>query len=253
MPATTSSQAPTASTIRTRRRRFLTQHPSYLTSASEELEISHPIFYDKWVRRWQSAEGRQREGQSRGVVGALERGVARGEAAAAARAEEDKAGKREGVGSHNPRAGQRIEPGAKVLSTPLDQEGARGESRGAEGVESRADGGGGTGKLNRHQTDESDDTDLEVLSDEFEDDEENGREVTTKAGGLRRWHAFIRHRFLTGKDEDFDYTLVDTNDAYDDIDDQRQQAEDVWFGDESAEFVLDGKGRVEGETGVQDF
>ncbi|KAK6437286.1 hypothetical protein LTR95_006515 [Oleoguttula sp. CCFEE 5521] len=247
VPHTTSSAPPSQSTIRTRRRGYLAQTPTYLISASEDLEISHPIRYDKWVRRWQSADERQREGQSRGVAGALERGVARGEAAAAARTEKTKPARAREGGSHSPRAAQRAgkDRDHGGVGTSLRHNGAedlRSDEHGRE-----------VGAVGNGTVDGDDDSELLDLNADFEDDRAGEEDVMTKVDGLHRWHAFIRHRFLSGKDDDFDYSTVDNNDAYDDLDDERQKAEDAWFGDESAEFVLDDKGRVEGETGVQDF
>ena len=47
----------------------------------------------------------------------------------------------------------------------------------------------------------------------------------------------MRHRFLEGLDEDFDYTDVDKNNEYDNLDILRQDAEDKYFDEEEPEIV----------------
>ncbi|KAF4815146.1 hypothetical protein CGCTS75_v013176 [Colletotrichum tropicale] len=82
-----------------------------------------------------------------------------------------------------------------------------------------------------------------------------------KQDGLDRWTEFLTERFVHGHDDDFDYTQVDDNDEYDDM--ERRDAEDAWFDAEDPSWASDAEddqnGRVShgtqkrGETGIQDF
>ena len=62
-------------------------------------------------------------------------------------------------------------------------------------------------------------------------------------------------RFLRGEDEEFDYKGVDEGEEFD----AEAEREEKWFEDEEARWVADGeensnrKGKLEGETGIQDF
>ena len=79
-----------------------------------------------------------------------------------------------------------------------------------------------------------------------DDEEELSREEA-----YERWCEVMERRFLDGKDEDFDYQVVDEDEGLDrDLEERERQEE--WFEAEQA----DGGGNVkklEGETGVQDF
>ena len=46
-------------------------------------------------------------------------------------------------------------------------------------------------------------------------------------------------RFMSGQDEDFDYTQVDTNEKYDSLDQRRQDDEDAYFDNEEPEWCGD--------------
>jgi hypothetical protein len=65
--------------------------------------------------------------------------------------------------------------------------------------------------------------------------------------GQSRWRALLTERFIEGRDDSFDYTVVDSNESLDE-DWVGQKAQEDWFDEE--EEVLEG---TEGETGVQDF
>jgi hypothetical protein len=72
--------------------------------------------------------------------------------------------------------------------------------------------------------------------------------------GLQKWHEFLTERFVRGKDEDFDYSLVDRNDEFDV--EERRTLEEAYFDAEEPGWASDGHdGHVEklGETGIQDF
>ncbi|EQB53861.1 coiled-coil domain-containing protein [Colletotrichum gloeosporioides Cg-14] len=86
-------------------------------------------------------------------------------------------------------------------------------------------------------------------------------QTQNKQDGLDRWTEFLAERFVHGHDDDFDYTQVDYNDEYDDM--ERRDAEDAWFDAEDPSWASDAdddqNGRVShgtqkrGETGIQDF
>lgn len=65
--------------------------------------------------------------------------------------------------------------------------------------------------------------------------------------------------FLRGNDTDFDYSLVDNNEVYDDRNIEEREAEESWFETEEPEWVTDIGSpsslnhKLEGQTGVQDF
>lgn len=65
-------------TVKNRRKRYLDLHPEYFLSA--ELELADPLLYDRLVRRYQSADEREKEGRQRGYTGVLEADLVRSEA-----------------------------------------------------------------------------------------------------------------------------------------------------------------------------
>ncbi|KAL2209552.1 hypothetical protein CC79DRAFT_1332707 [Sarocladium strictum] len=81
------------------------------------------------------------------------------------------------------------------------------------------------------------------------------RKATDKSDGLELWHTFLRDRFVQGNDDDFDYSIVDTNDDYDTL--ARRDAEDAWFDAEEPSLVEDLTETPisprHGDTGIQDF
>ncbi|KAI7151792.1 hypothetical protein KC349_g9313 [Hortaea werneckii] len=71
--------------------------------------------------------------------------------------------------------------------------------------------------------------------------------------GIQRWREMMEQRFLRGEDEEFDYVgLVDGEEGYDDLDEERRRGLEDWLDGEEAEFV-GGTGSPRGETGIQDF
>ncbi|KAH6688927.1 coiled-coil domain-containing protein [Plectosphaerella plurivora] len=73
-----------------------------------------------------------------------------------------------------------------------------------------------------------------------------------------RWYDFLADRFIHGQDEDFDYDVVDFDEAYDVM--ERQDAQDAWFEEEDPEWVSEPDEKTDqrqasrsGETGIQDF
>lgn len=89
--------------------------------------------------------------------------------------------------------------------------------------------------------------------------EEDKDEIpVSKEEGEKMWRGEMERRFLRGEDRDFDYKSVDENDEYDDWSD----VQDRYFEDEEPEWAVDvdaetessdGKSRLKGETGIQDF
>jgi len=77
--------------------------------------------------------------------------------------------------------------------------------------------------------------------------------------GRERWHRYLADRFIHGRDEDFDYSLVDGNEDYDTQ--ARRERTDAWIEDEEPSWAgPDGEpvggpptGPLEGETGIQDY
>lgn len=83
--------------------------------------------------------------------------------------------------------------------------------------------------------------------------------ATDKEHGRRLWQLFLRERFVDGRDDDFDYGLVDGNEDYDHV--ARRDAQDLWFDQEEPAWTSDGNPgsggaaapAPRGETGIQDF
>lgn len=55
----------------------------------------------------------------------------------------------------------------------------------------------------------------------------------------------MRLRFLEGQDEDFDYSEVDTNDEYDNLEILGQDEEDKYFDDEEPQMMSSSDSRQE--------
>ncbi|KUJ09244.1 uncharacterized protein LY89DRAFT_281505 [Mollisia scopiformis] len=83
--------------------------------------------------------------------------------------------------------------------------------------------------------------------------EEEDEVPKNKEEGLERWKFVMTLKFLSGEDQDFDYTTVDENDEWDAV--ERRESEERWFDDEEPEWVADeSEGPLHGgETGIQDF
>lgn len=68
----------------------------------------------------------------------------------------------------------------------------------------------------------------------------------------------MEQRFLAGNDKEFDYSVVDSAEEWDDIKLEEREREEEWFDGQTPEFVtVEGEAqdmkKVEGETGIQDF
>ncbi|KAI5306565.1 hypothetical protein KEM56_000260 [Ascosphaera pollenicola] len=71
------AQPPLSLIEKNRRKRWLDTHPEYFGS---ELESADPLLYDRMIRRFQSAEERQKEGREKGFSGIFQADLMRGEA-----------------------------------------------------------------------------------------------------------------------------------------------------------------------------
>ncbi|ETS84889.1 hypothetical protein PFICI_02914 [Pestalotiopsis fici W106-1] len=177
-----------------RRQEFLERHPSYFDSL--EHELADPILYDKLIRRFQTAQEREKEGKTKGYSRVLEVDLLRGE--------------------------------AKLSQLAAEGNGERNESS--------------------HTPSDSFSLGLRTPTAEPE----------TKEEGRERWNSFLRERFTSGQDEDFDYDTVDADDSLDVL--ERRDEEEAWFNDEAPGWASDGKDefttdrkQLQGETGIQDF
>lgn len=75
--------------------------------------------------------------------------------------------------------------------------------------------------------------------------------VTSKEEGLEKWKDIMGRRFVFGGDEDFDYSLVDLDEAYDDLAEEGRLRQEAYFDGEESGFL--GDDVPAGETGIQDF
>ena len=96
-------------------------------------------------------------------------------------------------------------------------------------------------------------TDGEILA------EEKDEVPASKEDGMQRWRKEMELRFLRGQDGDFDYTLVDEAEEYDDRGVEEREEEEKWFAEEEPEWMVGEQSdspvdtHVKGETGVQDY
>lgn len=76
--------------------------------------------------------------------------------------------------------------------------------------------------------------------EEIESDDDNSN--ITKAEKKHFQVEFLQimqERFLDGKDTDYDYSSIDNNDNYDDLDEEGKDEEEKYFDDEEPEFIYD--------------
>ena len=77
----------------------------------------------------------------------------------------------------------------------------------------------------------------------------------SKEEGAAWWRDEMTMRFLRGGDPDFDYSMVDTDDGYDDPEEERDR-QDAYFDSMASDFDTDEEGKekvLTGETGIQDY
>lgn len=237
--------------VRNRRREWLSRHPSYFRSL--EHELADPVLYDTLIRRFQSHEEREKEGRAKGFGRVLEVDLLRGEARLSKLSDDTPRG---GDGKiREDSGGSSLGPGVNSMDSQTPQPS---RFRSLSGASQQLELSGAPAmEMNWEE--------LEVL--ETNDLEKRSVPQTTEEG-RSRWDEFLRLRFIAGRDDDFNYRLIDDDDEYDAI--ERREQEDAWFENEEPSWVGesdsdeeaelkgdDNKMGIErpltGETGVQDF
>ncbi|KAI7246519.1 hypothetical protein KC343_g3908 [Hortaea werneckii] len=176
------------------------------------LEHADPLSYDRLIRRFQTAEEREQEGRQRGYTGKMEADLIRSEAKLEALRHHG----HEQRGCGHPPTGQTTSNSGSHSTHPA---------------------------MTYHR---APDGSIIAVEADAEDRAANREE------GAQRWREMMSLRFLRGEDGEFDYAgVVDGEDGYDDLDEERRQGLEDWLDGEEAEFVGDGSPR--GETGIQDF
>ncbi|GAB1740409.1 hypothetical protein NU219Hw_g5514t1 [Hortaea werneckii] len=203
--------------IKNRRRRYLELHPEYFHGTN--LEHADPLSYDRLIRQFQTSAEREQEGRERGYTGKLEADLMRSEAKLDALRHQNPQGQRGGRSSPLPQTQRNIGGGSVN------------ENAGTEMIYHRAPDG----------------SIVAVEADVAE-------RAANREEGVQRWREMMSQRFLRGEDEEFDYVgLVDGEDGYDDLEEERRQGLEDWLDrEEEAEFV-GVTGSPRGETGIQDF
>ncbi|KAI5860620.1 coiled-coil domain-containing protein-domain-containing protein [Durotheca rogersii] len=237
--------------VQNRRREYLERNPGYFDSL--EHELTDPVLYDALIRRFQSPAEREKEGREKGYSRMLEVDLIRGEAKLAQLTSSVTYASVSTSSSQERQSEIRAVTGDTSwipLPASTDADVFIREYANGDDDYGRVRGRGGReGQEDMHSR------------------EENGnaapRTPKTKEEGHGRWVKFLRRRFVLGRDDDFDYRVVDEDDALD-IMEQREQ-EDAWFDDEDPGWASGGDDgdvggsdkrgarRLEGETGVQDF
>ncbi|XXH02275.1 hypothetical protein Hte_008645 [Hypoxylon texense] len=258
--------------VQNRRREYLERNPKYFESL--EHELADPLLYDALIRRFQSAEEREKEGRTKGYSRVLEVDLLRGEA---------KLAQLTSLSSSS----QDLLPSGSSTNAATSTAAAA-----AAATASWLPGSATTDAdaFIREYANGTDD-DGYLVGDNNGNGNGNGngsgassvkgggplprKQPATRAEGRERWDGFLRRRFVLGRDDDFDYRAVDENDDLDAL--ERREQEDAWFDDEDPDWVssaadsaaeedqadADAGGekkkkrrrekRLEGETGIQDF
>ncbi|KAI0885989.1 coiled-coil domain-containing protein-domain-containing protein [Annulohypoxylon maeteangense] len=222
--------------VQNRRREYLERNLKYFDSLDHE--HPDPLLYDALIRRFQSPAEREAEGRTKGYSRVLEVDLIRGEAKIAQLTSATFA--------------------ANITTAPLDP-----APRPSDAAETW---------IPKPASEDADAFIREYASgsDGFGDDGGGNVGAETEVGikgllrrpetreeGRERWNDFLRRRFVLGRDDDFDYQVVDENDDLDVI--ERREQEDAWFDDEDPDWATDpvgdqgGRMMLEGETGIQDF
>ncbi|KAI7185155.1 hypothetical protein KC316_g1241 [Hortaea werneckii] len=200
--------------IKNRRRRYLELHPEYFHGTN--LEHADPLSYDRLIRQFQTSAEREQEGRERGYTGKMEADLLRSEA------------KLEALRNQHQNPQQQRQQGGSSQNQQIPSN--SGNDTDTEMVYHRA-------------------LDGSIIAVEADAEER----AQNREEGLQRWREMMSQRFLRGEDEEFDYVgLVDGEDGYDDLDEERRQGLEDWLDGEEAEFV-GGTGGPRGETGIQDF
>ncbi|KAI7227257.1 hypothetical protein KC330_g8489 [Hortaea werneckii] len=202
--------------IKNRRRRYLEQHPEYFHGTN--LEHADPLSYDRLIRQFQTSAEREQEGRERGYTGKMEADLLRSEAKLEALRHQHEQQR----GPGNPRGEQ-------------DSGGSSSDRGGRKSV---------SPEMVYHRA-----PDGSILAVEADASER----AQNREEGVQRWREMMEQRFLRGEDEEFDYVgLVDGEEGYDDLDEERRRGLEDWLDGEEAEFV-GVTGGPRGETGIQDF
>ncbi|KAI6878008.1 hypothetical protein KC334_g17405, partial [Hortaea werneckii] len=200
--------------IKNRRRRYLDLHPEYFHGTN--LEHADPLSYDRLIRQFQTSAEREQEGRERGYTGKMEADLLRSEAKLEALRHQHSQQR----GSGNPRTEQ--------------DSGGSGSGNGDRST--------GSPEMIYHRA-----PDGSIIAVEADAEER----AQNREEGLQRWREMMAQRFLRGEDEEFDYVgLVDGEEGYDDLDEERRQGLEDWLYREEAEFV-GATGSPRGETGIQ--
>ncbi|KAI7200879.1 hypothetical protein KC340_g18732, partial [Hortaea werneckii] len=177
-----------------------------------------PLSYDRLIRQFQTSAEREQEGRERGYTGKMEADLVRSEAKLEALRRQHEQQR----GSGNPRT----------------------EQDGGESGIGSGDRTTGSPEMVYHRAPDGSITAVEADTEERAQNREEG---------VQRWREMMSQRFLRGEDEEFDYAgLVDGEEGYDDLDEERRQGLEDWLDREEAEFV-GVTGSPRGETGIQDF
>ncbi|KAI8966476.1 coiled-coil domain-containing protein-domain-containing protein [Daldinia sp. FL1419] len=218
--------------VQNRRREYLERNPGYFGSL--EHELADPVLYDALIRQFQSPAEREKEGREKGYSRTLEVDLLRGEAKLAQLTSLASSSQQNNPPAESSQASWLPKP-ASEDTDPFIREYANG----GDGFGDDSSAGSGAGTRSKGLP----------------------RKPETKEEGRERWDAFLRRRFVLGRDEDFDYSAVDENDELDVL--ERREQEDAWFDDEDPGWASDSAGdqggggerekKLEGETGIQDF
>ncbi|KAI1361209.1 coiled-coil domain-containing protein-domain-containing protein [Xylaria arbuscula] len=235
--------------VRNRRREWLCRHPSYFRSL--EHELADPALYDVLIRRFQSHEEREKEGRAKGFGRVLEVDILRGEARLSKLANDTRRGADDAVGGRP--NGDNVVPVAECTDDGIPQ---RSCPQPLSELPEESSVQVTRPEMNWEELDTLETHDLEKRS-----------APQTAEEGRTRWDEFLRLRFISGQDEDFDYRSVDEDDEFDAL--ERRDQEDAWFENEEPGWVgesdyddemeVKGEGKkpvdrpLMGETGVQDF
>lgn len=74
----------------------------------------------------------------------------------------------------------------------------------------------------------------------------------TRTGDYEQWTSQMAIRFVAGRDKDFDYAAVDTDDALDDSPESLMDKDMAHLDAQEPEFLVP-QDELKGETGVQDY
>ncbi|KAI1417325.1 coiled-coil domain-containing protein-domain-containing protein [Hypoxylon sp. FL1857] len=229
--------------VQNRRREYLERNPKYFDSL--EHELADPLLYDALIRRFQSAEEREKEGREKGYSRVLEVDLLRGEAKLAQLTSSLSASTSTSATINGQNLAFGPSAGESWIPKPAAEDADAYIREYASGTDGLGDDVGNASSSNTSS--------IKGLP----------RPPATKEEGRERWVEFLRRRFVLGRDDDFDYRAVDENDELDVI--ERREQEDAWFDDEDPGWASDsaeehgGEGgrkpekRLEGETGIQDF